>query len=346
MDWPIDRMASSAQLTRARHSGDRFGFSFKAPGGCSGTGKYGFISSSAAETASKAKSKSPAARTPRCRSWPPCLMAEGKTTLNGVPRLSDIDSMIKLLGELGCHVYRHEADRPASATARPSTARSISKVTDEKQLRGPLRHRQDDARQHLRARAAAGQARQGDRLDPRRVRHRRPPGRSARPRPAEARRRVPHRKRQHRRRSPQGRLKGCRMYLGGRRGRPCWARSTSCAPRRWPKARRSSSARPASRKSSTAPNCSTRWARRSTATARPRSASKASTSSIGCEHRVIPDRIECGTFMIAAAITNGELELKHCNLDHLIAVVDRLEEVGVKIERAERHDLRHRPRAG
>ena len=54
---------------------------------------------------------------------------------------------------------------------------------------------------------------------------------------------------------------------------------------------------------------------------------------IGCEHRVIPDRIECGTFMIAAAITNGELELKHCNLDHLIAVVDRLDEVGVKIER-------------
>jgi len=51
------------------------------------------------------------------------------------------------------------------------------------------------------------------------------------------------------------------------------------------------------------------------------------------EHRIIPDRIECGTFMVAAAITNGELELKNCNLDHLIAVVDRLEEVGVKIER-------------
>src|SRR5439155_17034588 len=54
---------------------------------------------------------------------------------------------------------------------------------------------------------------------------------------------------------------------------------------------------------------------------------------IGCEHRIIPDRIECGTFMIAAAITNGEVELKHCNLDHLIAVTDRLEEVGVKIVR-------------
>ena len=37
--------------------------------------------------------------------------------------------------------------------------------------------------------------------------------------------------------------------------------------------------------------------------------------------------------MIAAALTNGEVELKHCNLDHLIAVTDRLDEVGVKIER-------------
>jgi UDP-N-acetylglucosamine 1-carboxyvinyltransferase len=53
----------------------------------------------------------------------------------------------------------------------------------------------------------------------------------------------------------------------------------------------------------------------------------------GAEHRIIPDRIECGTFMIAAAITNGELELRNCNLDHLIAVVDRLEEVGVRLER-------------
>ncbi len=53
----------------------------------------------------------------------------------------------------------------------------------------------------------------------------------------------------------------------------------------------------------------------------------------GVEHRIIPDRIECGTFMIAAAITNGELELKNCNMDHLIAVVDRLDEVGVKVSR-------------
>src|SRR5579871_6665521 len=39
-----------------------------------------------------------------------CLLANGKTTLKGVPRLSDIDSMTKLVGELGCHVYRHESN--------------------------------------------------------------------------------------------------------------------------------------------------------------------------------------------------------------------------------------------
>ncbi|MBW3652695.1 MAG: L-2-hydroxyglutarate oxidase, partial [Actinobacteria bacterium] len=38
-----------------------------------------------------------------------CLMAEGKTTLKGVPRRSDIDSMYKLLGELGVRHHRHEA---------------------------------------------------------------------------------------------------------------------------------------------------------------------------------------------------------------------------------------------
>src|SRR3982751_6069281 len=46
------------------------------------------------------------------------LMADGKTTLRGVPRLSDIDSMCKLLGELGCHVYRH--DNPDHSGSGPS----------------------------------------------------------------------------------------------------------------------------------------------------------------------------------------------------------------------------------
>ncbi len=53
----------------------------------------------------------------------------------------------------------------------------------------------------------------------------------------------------------------------------------------------------------------------------------------GADHEVIPDRIEAGTFMVAAAITNGELTLKNCRTEHLMAVVDRINLIGVNVER-------------
>jgi len=53
----------------------------------------------------------------------------------------------------------------------------------------------------------------------------------------------------------------------------------------------------------------------------------------GCEYTVIPDRIEAGTFLIAAAITNGDVKLINCRLDHLLALVDRLRAIGVNVER-------------
>ena len=52
----------------------------------------------------------------------------------------------------------------------------------------------------------------------------------------------------------------------------------------------------------------------------------------GAEHTIIPDRIETGTFIVAAAITGGELEIKGCNPGHIRAVIERLREAGVDIE--------------
>ena len=52
----------------------------------------------------------------------------------------------------------------------------------------------------------------------------------------------------------------------------------------------------------------------------------------GAEHTIIPDRIETGTFLVAAAITDGELEVKDCQPQHLTAVIERLREAGVQIE--------------
>lgn len=52
----------------------------------------------------------------------------------------------------------------------------------------------------------------------------------------------------------------------------------------------------------------------------------------GAEHTIIPDRIETGTFIVAAAITGGELEIRSCTPGHLTAVIDKLRETGVEIE--------------
>jgi UDP-N-acetylglucosamine 1-carboxyvinyltransferase len=54
----------------------------------------------------------------------------------------------------------------------------------------------------------------------------------------------------------------------------------------------------------------------------------------GAEHEVIPDRIEAATFMIAAAATNGEVTLRGARADHLCAVIDKLHDAGVKVERS------------
>jgi len=50
----------------------------------------------------------------------------------------------------------------------------------------------------------------------------------------------------------------------------------------------------------------------------------------GAKHRIIPDRIEAATFIIAGAITGGDLNVAGCEPDHLGALLQKLAEVGVK----------------
>ncbi len=53
----------------------------------------------------------------------------------------------------------------------------------------------------------------------------------------------------------------------------------------------------------------------------------------GATHAVIPDRIEAGTFLVAAAITGGDVKLSHCAPQHLTAVIDKLAACGVEIQK-------------
>ena len=50
----------------------------------------------------------------------------------------------------------------------------------------------------------------------------------------------------------------------------------------------------------------------------------------GARHRIIPDRIEAGTFIVASALTGGDLNVTGCDPHHLTAVLRKLSETGVK----------------
>jgi UDP-N-acetylglucosamine 1-carboxyvinyltransferase len=63
----------------------------------------------------------------------------------------------------------------------------------------------------------------------------------------------------------------------------------------------------------------------------------------GCEHSVIPDRIEAGTFLVAGAITGGDLTIENCAPDHLGAVIAKMQQAGVRIDTVSPTSLRVRP---
>ncbi len=260
------------------------------------------------------------------------LLADGKTTLKGVPRLSDIDSMTTLLGELGMHVYRHEPAEEGVGGGPALNGNLDLEVIDEKKSEARY-----DIVKTMRASICV--------LGPLLAKRGAPWSAS----PAGAR-------------SAIGRLTCTSAAWPSSAPSSALKTATSSAPS--PAAAFAGAACTSAAQGPTVLGtinvlCAAALAEGETvivgAACEPEVSDCAEmlikmgakikghgTPEIrvegvdtltGVEHRVIPDRIECGTFIIAAAITNGELELKHCNLDHLIAVQDRLEEVGVRIER-------------
>ncbi len=54
----------------------------------------------------------------------------------------------------------------------------------------------------------------------------------------------------------------------------------------------------------------------------------------GTRYRIIPDRIEAGTFAIAAAVTNGRVEIRGVEMSHLFSLIAKMREAGVMVEEA------------
>jgi UDP-N-acetylglucosamine 1-carboxyvinyltransferase len=62
----------------------------------------------------------------------------------------------------------------------------------------------------------------------------------------------------------------------------------------------------------------------------------------GAHYRISPDRIEAATFLVAGAITAGDLTIADCNPDHLGAVISKLEEAGARIDKLNPDSIRVR----
>jgi UDP-N-acetylglucosamine 1-carboxyvinyltransferase len=260
------------------------------------------------------------------------LMGEGKTVLKGVPRLSDIDSMVKLIAELGCQVCRHEPSGPGRGDGPVLDGPLEIEVVNESQCEaryeivktmrasicvlGPLLAKRGTAIVSLPGGCAIG-----DRPVDLHVRGLEKMGATFRIENGNIIGQV------------HGRLKGCRMYLGGAQGPTVLGTINVMCAATLAEGETVIVGAACEPEVSDCADLLVKMGARIKGQGTPEIRVEGVDRLVGTEHRIIPDRIECGTFIIAAAITNGELELKNCNLDHLIAVTDRLEEVGVRLER-------------
>ncbi len=262
-----------------------------------------------------------------------CLMAEGKSTLRGVPRLSDIDSMNKLLAMLGCEVVRHEPAEGGGSGDGPTLNGPLDiTVVDESKCEAPYEIVKTMrasicvlgpilAKRKKAIVSIPGGCAIGDRPVDLHVRGLQKLGAAFRTENGNIIGEV------------RGRLKGCRMYLGGAQGPTVLGTINVMCAATLAEGETVLVGAACEPEVVDCANLLNRMGAKITGHGTPEIHVEGVEALKGCEHRVIPDRIECGTFMIAAAITNGELELTHCNLDHLVAVADRLEEVGVNISR-------------
>jgi UDP-N-acetylglucosamine 1-carboxyvinyltransferase len=248
------------------------------------------------------------------------LMANGKTVLREIPRLSDVDNMSKLLGELGCTVYRDDNGDLEIHVINENHSEARYDVVKTMRasicILGPLLAKRGKVIVSI-----PGGADLGDRPVDLHVRGLQKLGAQFYTEGGNIVGTV------------RGRLKGCHMYLGGAQGPTvlgtinimCAAAlaegetvitGTACGP-----------------EVSDCASLLNKMGARITGHGTPAIKIEGVETLKSTEHRIIPDRIEAGTLMMAAAITDGELTLTDCNLDHLIAVVDRLEEAGVMFNR-------------
>ncbi len=261
------------------------------------------------------------------------LLTDEPLNLADVPDLADIANMARLLAELGCDVERDVTARTMTIHATDQS-RSHARYELVKTMRasvcalGPMLARRGIARLSMPGGCAIG-----DRPIDLHLRGLKALGAEITLDSGDVVARVPR----------DGRLKGGRIFLGGPFGSTVLGTANVMSAATLAEGETVIESAACEPEVVDLANLLNRMGARITGAGSPRIRIQGVESLGRATHRVIPDRIEAGTYMIAAAITNGDVTLENCPLDAMLAVADHLETIGVSLGTEEPDNGRHDP---
>ena len=249
------------------------------------------------------------------------ILTEGKTCLSSVPNLSDISVCAELLGELGCEVGRESDGRlciDATTVDNPVGEYDIvRRMRASICILGPLLARCGRAEVSMPGGCAIG-----DRPVNLHVKGLKALGAKIHLKNgyiiAEA---------------PDG-LTGRDIFMGGPFGSTVLGTANVLMAATLAKGRTVIESAACEPEIADLANCLNAMGARITGIGSPRLIIEGVEQLQPVRYEVIPDRIEAGTFMVAAAITAGELRIENCRLDDMMAAVDTLRNIGVRVQAA------------
>jgi len=247
------------------------------------------------------------------------MLAAGKSTLAGIPHLSDIFVCTKLLGELGCKVTRESEGRmciDATTVDNPvGEYEIVRRMRASICILGPLLARCGRAEVSMPGGCAIG-----DRPVNLHIKGLRSLGAEIHLKNgyiiAEA---------------PNG-LTGRAIFMGGPFGSTVLGTANILMAATLAKGQTVIESAACEPEIADLANCLNAMGARITGIGSPRLIIEGVERLQPVQYEVIPDRIEAGTFMVAAAITAGELRIENCRLDDMMAAVDALRNIGVTVE--------------
>jgi UDP-N-acetylglucosamine 1-carboxyvinyltransferase len=247
------------------------------------------------------------------------LLAEGQSSLVGVPNLSDVRVFVELLKSLGCRVERQgQGDMLIDSTVIDNPVGDyeiVRKMRASICILGPLLARCGRAEVSMPGGCAIG-----DRPINLHVRGLRQLGAEIHLKNGYVIAEAPHG------------LTGASIFLGGSFGSTVLGTANVLMAATLAKGRTVIESAACEPEITDLANCLNEMGARISGIGSPRLVIEGVRRLKPVRYTVIPDRIEAGTFMVAAAITNGELELTNCRLDDMMAVVDKLRGIGIAVE--------------